>query len=97
MSSIIVGGKRILGVAVILKDLLSVFDQLSIDHPSEAALRRILRHRRNVITSANQKFLSNDSDDKIRISNSRHYSCIILPKDDIPNSFFEHLSEGLYP
>lgn len=46
------GGKKIPGVAIILKDLLSVLDQLSIEHADEATLRRLLRQKKNVLTSS---------------------------------------------
>jgi hypothetical protein len=39
------------GVAIVLKDLISVLDQLSVEHVGEAALRRLLRKNKNVSTS----------------------------------------------
>ena len=90
------GERKNSGMAIILKDLLSVLDQLSIDHADEATLRRLLRQKKNVLTSAKQRFLDNDYDDKITRSNSHQYSCILLPKEDIPDSFLERLTEGLH-
>ena len=90
------GGKMKQGVAVILKDLLCVLDQLSVDHPEESAIRRVRRQKKGVITSANQRFLLSTAHGAERItkSNSRHYSCIIIPKEEVPQSFFDLLDKG---
>lgn len=84
------------GVAVILKDLISVLDQLSVEHPDEAAIRRILRQRKDVVTTANQRFLLSciSGAQKITKSNSHHYSCVIIPREDVPQSFFDKLEES---
>ena len=42
------------GVAIILKDLLCVLDQLGIDNPEEPSIRKVLRQKKGVLTLANQ-------------------------------------------
>lgn len=80
------------GVAVILKDLVSVLDQLNIEHPDESSIRRVLRQRKDVLTTANQRFLVGMSGaEKITKGNSHHYSCIIIPREDVPQTFFDKL------
>ena len=77
-------------MAIILKDLLSVLDQVGVKHLEEGVMRRVLRARKDVDTSKNQRFsLSNSTD-----ATMKHFSCIIIPKDDVPQSFFEKLSKG---
>ena len=83
------------GVAVILRDLISVLDQLAIEHPDESSIRRVLRQRKDVVTTANQRFLVDKSGaERINKSNSHHYSCIIIPREDVPQTFFDKLEES---
>ena len=63
------------GVAVILRDLISVMDQLNLEHPDESSLRRVLRQWKDVATAANQRFLvATSGAEKIMKNNSHHYS-----------------------
>ena len=82
------------GVAVILRDLISVMDQLNLEHPDESSLRRVLRQRKDVVTAANQRFLvATSGAEKITKNNSHHYSCVIIPREDVPQTFFDKLEE----
>lgn len=74
------------GVAIVLKELLTVLDQLSIDHPDESTLRRVLRSRKDVETSATQRF--------VHKTGKKMLSCIIIPRDDVPQSFLDRITEG---
>ena len=89
------GGKMKPGVAIILKDLLCVLDQFGINHPEEPSIRKVLRQKKGVLTSVNQCFLlDGTSAEQITKINSRHYSCIIIPKEEVPQAFFDKLENG---
>ena len=78
------------GVAIILKDLLCVLDQFWINHPEEPSIRKVLRQNKGVLTSANQLFLlDGTSAEQITMTNSWHYSCIIIQKEEVPQAFLE--------
>ena len=86
-------------MALTLKDLLSVLDSYDIDHESESSIRRKLRKRSDVKTTASQFFLkpaavSLDMDRK----NCESKSCVLIPRGDVPSEFFELLdnkTEGM--
>lgn len=79
-------------MALILKDLLNALDKYGIEHDSESCIRRKLRKRSDVKTTASQFFLkpavvSLDMDRK----NCDPKSCVLIPRGDIPSEFFELL------
>lgn len=86
-------------MALTLKDLLSVLDSYDIDHESESSIRRKLRKRSDVKTTASQFFLKSaavslDMDRK----NCESKSCVFIPRGDVPSEFFELLdnkTEGM--
>ena len=96
--SYVVKGKAVPGVAIILRELLKCLDDLGIPHAYESDIRRRLRKRDDCKTSANQHFLRLTSEssniDRTR-GDTRNMSCIIIPKRDVPEIFF-NLLEGLY-
>lgn len=79
-------GKKCPGVAIVLKELLALLDQLSIEHLDESIIRRNLRSRKDVETSATQRF--------IRKGGKKMLSCIIVPRSEVPQSFFDRITEG---
>ncbi len=79
-------GKKKPGVAIVLKELLTVLDQLSIDHPDECTIRRGLRRCKDVETSGTQRFRYKGG--------KKMASCIIIPREDVPQSFFDRINEG---
>lgn len=89
------GEKRNLkGVAVLLKKFLKVLDEKSIDHDDESQIRRNLRRRADVKTTATQFFLNPDSTSTEMIRNNCiPHSCVIIPKSDVPQDFFELMDE----
>ena len=89
------GEKRNLkGVAISLKKFLKVLDDKQIEHDEESHIRRNLRRRADVKTTATQFFLSASatSRDMVR-KNCTPQSCVIIPKSDIPQEFFDLIDE----
>ncbi len=90
------------GVSINLKDFLSECDRCHITHPSEKIIRRKVRHTRYAISSTHQRFLTNQypaTPDVSTIPRScftDDKACITLPREQIPEVFFEHLNEGMY-
>ncbi len=73
-------------MAIVLKELLTVLDQLSIDHPDECTIRRCLRGRKDVETSSTQRFKYKGG--------KKMASCIIIPREDVPQSLFDRINAG---
>ena len=80
------------GVALILKDFLHALDRYNIEHDGESSIRRKLRKRSDVKTTATQYFLKSDvvSLDMDR-ENCDPKSCVLIPRGDIPSEFFDLL------
>ena len=86
--------KNLKGVAIFLKKFLKVLDENNIEHDDESQIRRYLRRRVDIKTTATQFFLSPTikSNEMIR-KNCTPHSCIIIPKSDVPQEFFELINE----
>ena len=83
-------------MALNLEELLSILDSYDIDHESESAIRRKLRKRSDVKTTASQFFLksaavSHEMDRK----NYESKSCVLIPRGDVPSEFFELLDNKI--
>ena len=87
------------GVAVLLKELLRGLERNNIPHDEESGIRRKLRRRADVKTTATQFFLSTKAAanvTEITRKNSVPRSCIIIPQSDVPPEFFDLLqNEGI--
>ena len=86
------------GVAIVLKKLLHRLDDLGIQHPDESSFRRQLRKRNDCKTTANQHFLmkgSTSTDIDRRRGDTRNFSCVIVPRKDIPKEFFDLIGMGM--
>ncbi len=84
------------GVAVLLKEFLNQLDARHIDHYNESQIRKTLRLRKDVKTTATQFFLKPGSNSKSicrKNNNCRHCSCLIIPHSDLPDSFFEVIQD----
>ena len=89
-------GKKHTGVAIMLKQFLKVLDRNDIPHEDETCLRKKLRRRADVKTTATQYFLSNKTEgNKIIRENSVGHSCMIIPHSDVPQQFFEILESRI--
>ena len=91
-----VADSNIRGVALILKDLIQALDKYGIGHENESSIRRKLRKRSDVKTTATQFFLKStavslDMDRK----NCDPKSCVLIPRGDIPSEFFEFVDGKL--
>ena len=79
-------------MALVLKDFIQALDKYSIEHDTESSIRRKLRKRSDVKTTATQFFLkptvtSLDMNRK----NCDPKSCVLIPRSDIPSEFFKLL------
>ena len=85
--------KNLKGVAVYLKELLRALDEKLIPHDDERSIRRKLRKRVDVKTTASQFFLKEDREigpmESLNRQNSSPHSCVIIPRADVPQEFFE--------
>ena len=82
--------RRLDGVAVLLGQFTKELDDKEIPHENESALRKKLRRRANVKTSATQYFLDKKKEGKkITRENGSGHSCIIIPRSDVPQEFFD--------
>lgn len=82
------------GVAVLLKEFLRVLDSHDIEHEEECVIRRKLRSE--VKTTATQFFLKEGVESahiNRKSGDCKHYSCIIIPQSDVPQAFFDLITE----
>ena len=80
------------GVGVSLKEFLLLLDRYGIDHEPESVLRLRLRRNKRIISRSKQFFLQSGSS-SIAISrksdDTKCKTCICIPRDSLPLSFFE--------
>ena len=84
--------------AIVLKRLLHELSKIGIDHADESSIRMQLRKRSDCKSIANQYFLVKGSTStKIdrKCTDTKNTSCVIIPRNDVPESFF-HIREGSY-
>ena len=83
--------KRIYGVVISLKEFLSSLDKHSISHDTEKVIRQILRKSPMAVTHTKQYFSKGSSSSIIR-SSSTCKACVCIPKEDVPDDFFDWLA-----
>ena len=92
------GGNKISGVAIVLKDFLLALDNYGITHESEKQIRQRIRKRSDCQTHMKQFFLKKGyKSNKICRwipSSTKCKTCICIPRTDVPDSFFEFLSDN---
>ncbi len=82
--------RKQIGVAVLLKQFLKGLDLKEIPHEEESGIRKKLRRRANVKTTATQYFLAEKNEGtKITRENGVGHSCMIAPHSDVPQEFFD--------
>ena len=76
-------------VAIVLKRLLHALTRIGMDHADESSIRLQLRKRSDCKTTANQYFLVKGSTSKKMGNNTKNTSCVIIPRSDVPERFFQ--------
>ena len=88
-------GSKISGVAIVLKDFLQALDTYGIPHVSENQIRQHIRKRSDYQTHMKQYFLRKGYKSNRWIpSSTKCKTCICIPRTDVPDTFFESLSDN---
>lgn len=90
--------RKIVGVAIILKEFLNLLDKYDIEHDPEKVIRKYLCGKNDYVTSTKQYFLSSKARQQF-ISRKhgkdvRCRSCVCIPRKDLPERVLELLSGG---
>ena len=93
------GAVKISGVAITLKEFLREADGFNIEHEGEKKIRSKLRGHPRCDTRMKQYFNIEGSTknviDRSDVCSVRCITCICIPKDEIPEGFFELVKQNV--